>query len=273
MKKSSIIRIATAMAAVAAVAELQPSATAQSLISQWTFNEGSGASAANSVGGGPNATLMGAAAFDGSGKAVLNGSSGTYISLGTGALSGLTSATFEGWFSYSVPNNNVHLFSFDDGSGTGSGGTYLRYNIYDTGNGNGGTNFVEAIQGWAGSKVHGDQVIPQNQEVFVAVTYDPANSTTAIYFNGQLANSYSGSIPALSAYDAFEGTLGRSPWVAYGDPNLVGAVDEFSIYDGALSDAQILAHFQAGPAAVPEPSVFALTGFAILGWLRRRKAR
>jgi hypothetical protein len=273
MKKSSIIRIATALAGVAAIAGLPQSTLAQSLISRWTFNETSGTTANNSVSGGPNATLMGGAAFDGSGKAVLDGTAGTYVNLGSGSLSGLTSATFTGWFSYSVPNNNVHLFSFDDGSGTGSGGTYLRYNIYDTGNGHGGTNFVESIQGWGGNTLHGGQVLPQNQDVFVAVTYDPANNTESIYFNGQLASTYSGSLVSLSAFASFAGTLGRSPWVAYGDPNLVGTIDEFSIYNGALSDAQVLADFQAGPTTVPEPSVFALSGLAILAILRRRNAR
>jgi hypothetical protein len=260
------------LAGVAALAGAPWSGTAQSLLDQWNFNETSGTTAANSVGGGASATLMGQAAFNGSGGVTLNGTSGTYISMGSGLLTGVTAVTFEGWFSFSVPNNNVHLFSLDNGAGTG--GDYLRFNIYDTGNGNGGTNYMEE-NGSPVNKLLGNQVLPQNQLLNIAVIYDPANNYEAIYLNGALESSYTGTLPALTTVPENLFTLGKSPWSAYGDPGLNGTIDQFSIYNGALQGSQIASDFAAGPAPVPEPSSIALGagGLMLVGWLRRRSTR
>lgn len=237
------------------------SASAQTLIDQWNFNESSGTTAANSVGGGGSATLMGNATFDGSGGVTLDGTSGTYISLGSSLLNSLASVTFEGWWS-DTGVNNTHLFSFDDG--VGQGGIYLRYNVGDTGNGHNGNSFVENT----GTTTHALEGTPlaNNTLLHVAVVYDPSANYEAIYLNGSLSASYSGTISPLSDYATSGGALGRSPWWSYGDPYLNGTIDQFSIYDGALSGPQIAADYAAGPVAVPEPSTFAILagGFGVL---------
>lgn len=279
MKKYNIIPTTTALAAIAACVGIQ-AASAQTLIHQWNFNETSGTSAADSVGG-ANASLLGAAAFNGTGGVTLNGTGGTYISLGGGLLTGLSSATFEGWFSYSVPNNNVHLFSFDDGTGTGTfnsggwNGNYFRYNVYDSGNGNNGISFVEApnVGNPNGGKLSGTSVLAQNALQHVAVVYDQANGVQSLYINGVLENSNAGTLAALSSLFNTRGTLGTSPWDAWGDATLNGMIDQFSIYDGALSGTQVAASFAAGPVTVPEPSTAALgiAGAFLLGLYRRSR--
>jgi hypothetical protein len=204
---------------------------------------------------------------------VLNGTGGTYVNLGSGLLNGPTSLTFEAWYS-DTGVNNTHLFSFDNGDGTGSGGTYLRYNVGDTGNGHSGNDFLENIVGWGGHVMEGTSLANATL-LHIAVVYDPSASYEAIYVNGSLTASYSGSLSPLSNYAASIGSLGRSPWAGYGDPYLNGTIDQFSIYDGALSGSQILADYQAGPIAVPEPSAAALgmTGLTLIGFLRRRNSR
>ena len=245
-----------AVAASGAMALLmQTSSPAATLVSRYSFNETSGTSAHDSVGS-YTATLNGAAAFNGSGQVVLNGASGAYVSLPPAQLSGLTAITIDAWFSFTVPNNNVHLFSVDDGGGTGSGGSYLRYNVFDSGNGNGGTNFYEGIVSWGGNVLHGSSRLPTNNTpVHVTLVYDPVNSVKSIYVNGVLSSTYSGSLAALNSYPQNVFTLGRSPWAAYGDLYLKGSINEFRVYSGVLSDSEIAANDSAGPDSIPQITV------------------
>jgi hypothetical protein len=216
------------------------------LISRYSFDETSGTTVSDSVSS-LNGTLQGAAAFDGSGSAVLDGTGGTYVGLNPASLSGLGAVTLDGWFTYTVGNNNVHLFSIDNGTGTGSGGSYLRLNVYDsreTG------PFVEGIVGWNGNKMVDDAVLAQNQEIHVTVVYDGVNNYEAIYVNGALAVEFTGdttSVPALSSYPQDVFTLGRSPWVNSGDPMLVGSINEFRVFSGVLTANEIQNYDNWGP--------------------------
>jgi len=75
---------------------------------------------------------------------VLNGTSGTYVSLPGNLLAGLSNVTLEAWVTNAVSPDNVALFSFDDGLQDGVGGGYLRYVLHDQSN---GRNFLELASG------------------------------------------------------------------------------------------------------------------------------
>jgi hypothetical protein len=228
------------------------SASAASLVSRYSFSETSGTATADSISG-FNGTLQGAAAFNGSGSVVLNGTGGTYVSLPPSQLSGLTAITLDAWFTFTVPNNNVCLFSIDAGGGQGAGGSYFRYNIYDSGNGHGGTNFLENIVSWGGDLLHGGSVLPQMVTNHVTIVYDTVSALKAIYVNGTLSSSNSGAISALSSYTgAF--TLGRGPWAPW-DPDMTGTISEFRVYNGALSDAEIADIHTSGPDTISQVTV------------------
>jgi hypothetical protein len=230
------------------------SASAATLVSRYSFTEASGTNAADSVGG-YTAHLNGGCSFDGAGKVVLNGTN-SYVSLPPAQLSGVTAITLDAWFSFTVPNNNVHLFSIDDGGGTGSGGSYLRYNVFDSGNGNGGTNFFEGIVSWGGNVLHGGSALPTNNtQVHVTLVYDPDNGVKSIYLNGALSSTYSGSLSALSSYPQTAFNLGRSPWASYGDAYLKGQINEFRVYAGVLSAAEIQVNETAGPDIIPQITI------------------
>lgn len=99
-----------------------------------------------------------------------------------------------------------------------------------------------------------------------AVTVDPGTSSTFLYVDGALAASRTFAI-AVSA----SGTttrLGRQfdPFDEY----FAGAIDEFRVYSGALTEAEV----STLAAPVPEPSTFVLigAGFAGLAVWRRRRA-
>ncbi|HEX9046735.1 MAG TPA: LamG-like jellyroll fold domain-containing protein, partial [Verrucomicrobiae bacterium] len=213
------------------------------LIHRYSFNETTGSVAHDAVGS-ADGTLHGTASFDGNGQVVLDGSSGAYVSLPANLLAGLSNVTIDAWVSFSVPNNNVHLFSMGDGDGDGSGGNYLRYNLYDTGHGHGGTNFFETLISWGGNLLHGGDVLPMNNPVHVTLIYDPANGVKTIYINGELSSAYNGSLAALDSYPENVFYLGRSPWDS--DPYLNGSINEFRIYSGVLQPADISASETVG---------------------------
>jgi hypothetical protein len=108
-------------------------------------------------------------------------------------------------------------------------------------------------------------------QVAVSWAYDSdANQTTLKwYFEG----SPIGSTTQAGALDYSGLASWADPMIASnGNPGyvyncLVGSLDEVSIYDYALTDAQVLAHYNA----IPEPTTIALLGLGAIALIRRRK--
>jgi aryl-phospho-beta-D-glucosidase BglC (GH1 family) len=209
------------------------------LIHRYSFNESSGTIAHDSVGG-ANGTLKGGAIFDGSGHVVLNGTSGTYVSLPGNLLAGLSNVTLEAWVTNAVSPDNVALFSFDDGLQDGVGGGYLRYVLHDQSN---GRNFLELASSSGNSFVAGNPGLG-GQSVHVACVYTATNGMAIIYTNGVLETSLAVSTP-LANVSMNSASLGRSPWS--GDPWLAGSIDEFRIYAGAMLPSDLAAEQFVGP--------------------------
>lgn len=209
------------------------------LIHRWSFNETSGTIAHDSVGG-AGGTLMGTATFDGNGQVVLDGASGTYVSLPGNLLAGLTNVTIEAWVANAVSPDNVALFSFDDGLQDGVGGGYLRYVLHDQSN---GRNFLELASSGGSPKLTANPGLG-GQYIHVVCIYSQTTDTAAIYTNGVLEATMAASTP-LSNVSVNAAALGRSPW--NGDPWLNGAIDEFRIYAGQLSPSDIAAAQAVGP--------------------------
>ena len=212
------------------------------MIHRYSFNESSGTIAHDSVGG-ANGTLKGGAIFDGSGHVVLNGTSGTYVSLPGNLLAGLSNVTLEAWVTNAVSPDNVALFSFDDGLQDGVGGGYLRYVLHDQSN---GRNFLELASGSGNSFVAGNPGLG-GQSVHVACVYTATNGMAIIYTNGVLETSLAVSTP-LANVSMNSASLGRSPWS--GDPWLAGSIDEFRIYAGAMMPSDFAAAQTVGPNVV-----------------------
>ena len=105
----------------------------------------------------------------------------------------------------------------------------------------------------------------------VVGTYDTtAGGATQIYVNGtSLANVPHAAAPLAALVDAQIAGWNGARYFG-------GAIDEFAIYDTALSAAQVQAHFAAGSVVIPEPSCLVLAACALAGFgllMGRRRMR
>lgn len=206
------------------------------------------------------ATLQGDAFLDGT-NVNLDGTTGTYVELGPDLINGIQSLTCEAWVTTNaVSPDNVHVFEFGDGNGTGN--AYYRYNLHNSGNAhndaeladvsNGGNELLAASPGLGG-----------RGPLHIVVIYDPVVQIQAVFTNGVLEAVQTGVTTALSGVSPNEAALGRSPWYAYGDPCLNGSISEFRIYSGELSPQQIAMDYEAGPRTLATNAVGALQSIAL----------
>jgi Glycosyl hydrolases family 43/Concanavalin A-like lectin/glucanases superfamily len=188
-------------------------------------------------------TLMGDA-FVTNGALHLTGTSGGYVNLPGGLVSGSSAVTIEFWAAFGVNGNWARVFDFGNISGT-NGSQYLFFSPH-TGT---GTHHTEIS---SSSTVNLD--IPgtlDNRSLFVACIVDPTNGYTAIYTNGVLEKAATNTLPALSSVNASWSFIGRSLFSA--DAWLNATIDEFRIYDGRLTPEEIATDYSFGPDALALP--------------------
>ena len=83
----------------------------------------------------------------------------------------------------------------------------------------------------------------------VATVYDSANNVMSFYINGVFADSASMggfNVTQLAINECYFGAP-----VFYGDPNLIGSINEMRIWNAPLSPARIVQDFNAGPDTLP----------------------
>jgi hypothetical protein len=194
-------------------------------------------------------------AFTGNGRLVLRGGNG-FVSLTPRLISWLSNATFEAWVTWNGPSTSVWQRVWDFGyndRGTNLAGIGTNYLIFSPSRG--GTEhmgFEETIVNPFGSDtdpnsliLFGPNSLPIGQQVYVAVTYDPLNSLSQLFVDGSLVASTSKPLNAMNHFTDYNNYLGRSQWTR--DPFFDGEYDEFRIWDGVLSAADIASHYTGGP--------------------------
>jgi autotransporter-associated beta strand protein len=211
---------------------------------QLSFNETSGASAADVSGHGWNGTLVNGASLTNGlgGKAVsLNGVNG-YVSLPGNMTVPLGDFTISTW----VKLNSVDMWSriFDFGSGT----SY--YMFLSPKSGMGGARFAIKSGSAAEQDVDATAPIPANAWTHVAVSRQ--GNWVVLYVNGTPVGTNASMTTYPSQLRAtWQNWLGRSQFS--GDPYLNGVIDDFRIYSVGLSAGDIQSLYSGSVGAVPSP--------------------
>jgi hypothetical protein len=211
----------------------------QTLTHRYSFNDPT--TVIDSVGG-PNwnGTLLGSATLDGS-NLQLDG--GGWVILPSGIITNYPQVSVEFWVTYS-PDNPVwtRTFAFGDqingGEHTGvdythyAGGNYQNLNISTEANGGAYANNPAGLNG--------------QTNVHVTVVVDPAGNRM-YYYNGLTSPSVlnSSTVPPLSGVIDSVNLIGKSLWDQ--DAPLMGTINEFRVYNGAITPAQLALNDAAGP--------------------------
>jgi hypothetical protein len=189
-----------------------------------------------------NATISG-------GKLVLDGTlhPPTYARLPSDLISGYGAVTLEAFYAIPVGSSGSQQRLWDFGD-----------HIIASGNITGTAYFYEAAgRGAAGlpsnSPGGGEAaaIAPNTNQtqfttnvIYVAATVDSPNHILNLYTNGALAMSVTNVVIDLGLVVDNFSFLGRSQWA---DPHLNGSIDEFRVYYGVLTPAQVAASYAAGP--------------------------
>jgi hypothetical protein len=204
------------------------------------FSEPAGSLTATDSIAAANGALKGAAAIS-AGQLVLNGASGTYVSLPSGLInSGYNGVTIETWASFATNLPVSFLFGF--GNTNGAFGTNYLFCTAQLGRAaiTATTYYGEqgiTTGGWSGQT-----------NLHIVAVFEPPAGYVSLYTNGVLAGIDNAVTTPLSAVNDADSFIGRSLYS--GDSYLPGSLSEFRIYNGALSAPQIALDAATGPAQI-----------------------
>jgi hypothetical protein len=219
-----------------------------SLVHRYPF-DGAGTLVTDVKGGADGDALGAGVMLSGDGTLVLaGGGSDTgdpeqYVALPSDCLSGLTNVTLEAWFSWTAAGLAwERIFDFGQASDATTGTTlWFSPQVQNETTGTsrasyGATGYTDAIQ------VTGPAMPAGSYHVDVVV--DDDGNMLSLYVNGAFAGAqaYPSALSELVADNCW---LGRSNFA--GDPYFGGTLDEFRVYDRALSAPEILFSEAAGP--------------------------
>ncbi len=193
--------------------------------------------------GGQNGTVNGGVTFNGNGTMTLDGSSG-YIQLPSNIINTNAGAvTIETWASFGTIANNSQLFAFGNTNGT-SGYNY----IFSTPHGSAARAAITAGNYTSEQGAAAGIALDNFSGVQIVAVFAPYANTLSFYTNGVLAAvNTNATLPLSSVIDAFS-FIGKSLYS--GDPYLAGTIDEFRIYNGALSAASVQQSYLQGPNTI-----------------------
>ncbi len=225
-------------------------------IAWYQANSSSGTTLADSSGNGNDGTLTGAATFAPGVSGNALSLAGGNATLPTGIVSNLTDFTIAAWVNVSTLANWDRIFDF------GTGTSNYMFLTPDAGD----TNRIRfAITSGSGpeQQLDGPPLVPGSW-THIAVTL--TGTTATLYVNGvTVATDTSMTLDPSSLGITNQNYLGKSQFGA--DPALQGSIDDFRIYNTALSAQQILQLADPAvisPAAATNPVTTTSTALNVL---------
>ena len=206
------------------------------------FDDASGTTAADASGNGWAGTLVNTPTWGtgrSNGAVYLSGSS-QYVSLPSSVVSTLTTCTICAWVNLDATTTWTRIFDF----GTGT----TKYMFLSPKNGSTGyIRFAITTSGTSGEQqINGTAALPATGWHHVAVTL--AGSTGTLYVDGvQVGQNTAMTLNPSSLGATGNNYIGKSQ---FGDPYLVGRVDDFRIYSRALSATEVASLMATSPASL-----------------------
>ena len=209
-------------------------------IAQLKFNETSGTTAADATGSGWNGTLVNGPLWA-AGKidnAVDLDGTNDYVSLPAGVVASSTTSTIAAWVNLDAVSNWTRIFDFGSGTST--------YMFLTPKNGSSKIRFAIKNNGSNEQAIDGSSALATGGWHHVAVTLNGATGT--LYVDGaQVGQNTAMTLKPSDMGSTTQNWIGRSRFSS--DPYLDGRVDDFRVYNKALSASEVvtLAAMFAGP--------------------------
>lgn len=200
------------------------------VVAYWPFDASGGTTAMDASGNTNTATLAGGASWTSgvvSNAVSLDGSTGL-VNCPTNLLNGLTNFTIAAWVKPAAISTWARIFDF--GSNTKS------YMFLAPQSGNGTLRFAITTNSYGSEQqISASAPLPANVWTHVAVTLSGGVGT--LYTNGVVAGVNSGmTLSPVSLGNTATNQIGKSK---FGDPYYNGQIDEFRIYNRALTASEI----------------------------------
>jgi hypothetical protein len=211
-------------------------------MAQLPFDETSGTTAIDATGNGWHGTLVGGASqvAGQTGNAVDLSGTNQYVALPSGVVSNYDAITVAAWVNLDSASNWMRIFDFGSGTGT---------NMFLTpkNGANGKIRFAIKNNGSAEQIIDGQATLPTGGWHHVAVTLN--GSTGTLYVDGvQVGSNTAMTLKPSNLGSTTQNWIGRSQYAA--DPYLDGRVDDFRIYNRALTASEVT-HVINGHTALP----------------------
>ncbi len=222
---------------------------------------------ANDTVGSRRGVLKGTSAVAG-GRLNLDGSG--WVEMPGGIVTPLASATVEAWFTYQNNGSYVRVFDFGDTDAKGLGARCWYFSPQCPKAAR--TVFSNTDPGYSYEETIDSGPLAENTVFHVIVAYDGPAKKAQLYLNDRLIGQRDMTI-RLSEIGTQHLYLGKSSYNS--DKLLKGTIDEFRIYDSAMTDLQRRLNHQLGPEKVqecvlanvtPPPDTNAISTTAVLAW-------